>query len=138
MIIGIEIIIIFLPLSHLIWGRRNTSSSFTLLYLPSWHHPLLSLTYHSLHRPYIFSLAFLFLSIHPHIPITLIVTCVSSLLITCPFQDRRFPLFFSVTGVTFKLPLIYYNIIKIVYLHYWLFVYYVVFVYTLFMIEASI
>ena len=46
-------------------GRCNTSSS-TLLYTPSWHHPLLSLTYHSLHSASIFSLAFLFLSIHPH------------------------------------------------------------------------
>ena len=41
------IIVIFLPLSYLIWGQHNTSSSSTLLYSPSWHHPLLSLTYHS-------------------------------------------------------------------------------------------
>ena len=73
------IMIIFLPLSHLIiiWGRRNTASCFTLLYSPSSHHPLLSLTYHSSHSPSIFSLAFLFLHPSTFIPITLLVTCVS-------------------------------------------------------------
>ena len=49
---------IFLPLSHLICGRHNTSSSSTILYSPSWHHPFLSLTYHSLHSLSIFSLAY--------------------------------------------------------------------------------
>ena len=57
-----------------------------------------------LHSPTIFSLAFLFFSIHPHSHPSLLVTCVSSLPITCPYQDRRFPFIFSVTGATFKLP----------------------------------
>ena len=39
--------------------------------------------------------------------ITLLVTCVSSLLFRCPYQDKRFPFNFSVTVATFKLPLIY-------------------------------
>ena len=58
--------IIFLSITHLIRGRRNTSSSSTLLYSSSWHHPHLSLTYHSLYSPSTFSLAFLFIYIHPH------------------------------------------------------------------------
>ena len=47
-------IIIFLPLTHLIWGRRNTLSSPTPLYSPSWHHPLLSLTYQTLQNKFIY------------------------------------------------------------------------------------
>ena len=52
--LDIGLCIIFLPLSHVIWDRYNTSSSSTFLYLPSWHHPLFWLTHNSLHSPSIF------------------------------------------------------------------------------------
>ena len=81
------IIIIFLLLSHLIWGRRNTSSSSTVLYSPSWHHSLLSLTFVTQPIQLFFGLP-LPLCPSTFILITVLVTCVSCLLITCPYQRR--------------------------------------------------
>ena len=67
---------------------------------------MLSLTpfssYHPPHDLSIFPLASLFLSIHPTFMfITLLFTCVASLLFTCPNQDKRFPFSFSVIVATF-------------------------------------
>ncbi|KAJ8717482.1 hypothetical protein PYW08_005881 [Mythimna loreyi] len=46
------------------------------------------------------------LPLHPStfILMAFFVTCVSSRLFTWPYQDKRFPSNFSVTGATFKLP----------------------------------